>query len=159
MFVGRCAGNSAENGQQVLWGLFLVLMVPKENDLAHPHAMLQWVTLEQFGHFMVGDTTLLGENVALSGEYGGDGCPVSVSRKLYDAAVPVPRPLYGSPHEGGETGRKMDIMAWAQKNRETLLADPRCLRCGGEIDEDAFTEGTITYCSEACWEEFLDTLY
>jgi hypothetical protein len=88
---------------------FLLLLQPKteeekEGDKVNGNnlrAVVRQVALCQLGHWMMGTARIKGESVTVSGAYGGDGLPKTVSRKVYEAGIPLPKELYEAWNKGG----------------------------------------------------------
>jgi hypothetical protein len=89
-------------------------------------ALVRHVSMSQCGHFMMGNARVHGERLTLSGSYGGDGLPDSVSANVYDVAVPLPEELYVAwKNGGGWNGAGSEAKAmreWALANLALLRA-------------------------------------
>jgi hypothetical protein len=64
-------------------------------------ALVRFVSMEQFGHFMMGHARVHGHKITLSGSYGSDGLPDSVPDAVYEIGVPLPQELYDAWKNGG----------------------------------------------------------
>jgi len=100
---------------------FLILVQSKDRPLGPDNfrALVRKVAMGQVGNFMMGRARVSGKTIVLSGSYGGDGLPVTVSEEIYQKAIPVPRELYdkwnkgeGWNSAGAEAG---DMAEWAKK--------------------------------------------
>jgi hypothetical protein len=84
-------------------GLFLMLVQDKNKPCGKDNfrALVRKVALKQLGPWMMGHARVKGETLTISGAYGSDGLPMSVSKNVYDAAVDVPSELYDAWAQGG----------------------------------------------------------
>jgi hypothetical protein len=82
---------------------FLILMNSKERPIGpdNMRGVARKVALRQCGNFMMGKTSINGETIILSGTYGGDGLPITVSEEIFLKGEPVPRELYDAWNKGG----------------------------------------------------------
>jgi len=64
-------------------------------------AIVRYVRMRQLGHFMMGSARVNGHSLTLSGSYGSDGLPMSVSDEVYEAGVELPAELYTLWANGG----------------------------------------------------------
>jgi predicted RNA-binding protein with TRAM domain len=100
-------------------GLFLILVQSHDLPLNKDNfrAIVRKVAMRQCGHFMMGIARIKGQSVILSGTYGGDGLPVTVSQVIFDMAIPVPHELYAKWAQGGGWNSSgieaMDMYRWA----------------------------------------------
>jgi hypothetical protein len=86
--------------------------------------LVKHVQLHQCGHWMMGDMTVHGEKISLSGAYGSDGLPTEVKRETWEKALPLPLHLIealktGGGHNGVGT-EGMAIREWANENLSLL---------------------------------------
>jgi len=75
---------------------FLIL-VQNENSPLGPdnfRAIVRKVALSQLGPWMMGTARIQGQSITISGAYGNNGLPKTVSEKIYNEATPIPRALY-----------------------------------------------------------------
>lgn len=90
------------------------------------------VRLEQCGHWMLGEMTVHGERIALSGTYGHDGLPVDVDRSTWEHGVPLPREIIDVYRTGGghnSAGAEGPLVyEWARRNLKQLRAASRAVR-------------------------------
>lgn len=71
-------------------------------NLDYPfRALVRYTRLVQFGHFMMGTVRVGNHKLTLSGSYGSDGLPMSVSDEVYEAGVELPADLRKQWSEGG----------------------------------------------------------
>jgi hypothetical protein len=82
---------------------FLILLSPLkyEGKKVPIRGIVRRVCLRQLGHFMMGHTTIKGHRLSLSGAYGNDGLPVTVSDDLFQLGTPLPDDLYEAWNKGG----------------------------------------------------------
>ena len=59
------------------------------------------VALRQFGHFMMGTARIGGQSITLSGAYGHDGLPTTVSENIWKYGKDIPDSLYDLWNNGG----------------------------------------------------------
>jgi hypothetical protein len=94
-------------------------------------AFVRYARMRQSGHFMVGFMDLSHLDIPerdhkfyVSGTYGGDGLQKTVSNKLWERCVPVPRELMEAKNKGGgHNGAGSEgpsIRRWAQENLNQL---------------------------------------
>lgn len=127
MFIRSDYSGYNDRGEQISGGLFLILMTKKE-DMALGHgsmrAIVRHTKLRQFGHFMMGRARIGNERVTLSGSYGSDGLPMSVSDEVWNMGIPVPDDLYDAWNNGGgwnSSGAEgPDLRRWALENLSAL---------------------------------------
>jgi hypothetical protein len=131
MFISMRNRGYTRDCQQFAQGRFLLLLQPDSNDGAKMpiRALVRFVRLSQLGHFMMGYAFVKGERLSVSGSYGSDGLPMSVTKEIYDLGVPLPDNLHKAWNEGGGwngAGNEAPLMReWAlatfpapkQKNR------------------------------------------
>lgn len=83
-------------------------------------AIVRYVRMRQMGHWMMGSARIGSERVTLSGSYGSDGLPSTVSDAVYDAGTEVPTHLVEAWGKGGgwnSAGNEASQMReWALKN-------------------------------------------
>lgn len=100
---------------------FLILVQDKDQEIGPNNfrALVRKVALQQLGHWMMGTARIKNQSITISGAYGSDGLPVSVSREIYDMGIGVPKYLYDLWNKGGgwnSTGYEADAMrGWAVK--------------------------------------------
>ena len=82
---------------------FLILMQDKDQPINSDNfrAVVRKVALEQMGNWMMGTARIKNNSITISGSYGHDGLPVSVSKEVYDMGVDVPKRLYDLWNDGG----------------------------------------------------------
>jgi len=82
---------------------FLIIVQSKDRDLGPDNfrGIVRTVKLHQCGHFMMGNVTLAGQTITLSGTYGNDGLPKTVDEEVYAKGVDIPRHLYDAWNTGG----------------------------------------------------------
>lgn len=82
---------------------FLVLLQDKDQPIAPDNfrAVVRKVALKQMGNWMMGTARIKNNSITISGSYGHDGLPVSVSKEVYDMGVDVPKRLYDLWNDGG----------------------------------------------------------
>lgn len=109
------------SGQRHTRAPFLLLVQPKDEPAGKTNnlrGIVRKVALRQLGCWMMGVARVRGESITVSGAYGGDGLPCSVSRNVYDAGVPLPDALYEAwAHGGGWNSAGSEAQAmreWAQ---------------------------------------------
>jgi len=99
-------------------------------DFSDLRAFVRHTELRQCGHWMMGDMTVHGEKVALSGTYGGDGLPTEVKRETWEHGLPLPPELIETYRtaEGGHNcagSEGQSIHDWAVENLKALRAASR----------------------------------
>jgi len=120
MFISTRRAGYDRHGQQVASGRFLLLVQSKDGNARDPiRALVRFVSLTQFGHFMMGSARAFGHHITVSGSYGSDGLPCSVPPDVYAKAVPVPSELIEMWNKGGGwngAGSEAPLMReWARK--------------------------------------------
>lgn len=82
---------------------FLLLIQDEKQDVGPDNfrALVRKVALQQMGHWMMGVARIKGQPITVSGAYGRDGLPVSVSKEIYALGVEVPKELYDLWNNGG----------------------------------------------------------
>lgn len=122
MYIKMKYSGYDRSGQQRASGLFLLLVQTRESN--EMRAIVRKVVLSQFGHFMMGTVRIAGESVTVSGAYGSDGLPCTVTQKVFDKAIPVPAYLIELWNNGGgwnSAGNEAESMhAWALENLKAL---------------------------------------
>lgn len=87
-------------------------------------ALVRKVAMHQCGHWMMGSARVFGRTLSLSGSYGGDGLTVTVTREIFDKAVPIPPELHEAWNKGGghnSAGSEAIAMReWALANLDKL---------------------------------------
>lgn len=104
MFIKTRKSGYTRDGQQFAHGLFLLLVSPKESapiGTNNVRAIVRFVRLTQFGHWMMGSAWIGGKRIAVSGAYGNDGLTCDVDDDIYNQAVPLPDDLYQAWNKGG----------------------------------------------------------
>jgi hypothetical protein len=97
----------------------------RPSSVSYPlRAVVRHVAMKQLGHFMMGYARIKGVTITLSGSYGGDGLPTSVSDKVYESGVELPQYLYGAWAKGdgwNSAGAEAPLMReWALANLKAL---------------------------------------
>jgi hypothetical protein len=65
-------------------------------------AIVRYVRMKQFGHFMMGSAVVGKHRLILSGSYGSDGLPYTVKDdEVYEAGVELPQELFDKWNNGG----------------------------------------------------------
>lgn len=102
-------------------GRFLILMQP-DVDGGHKapiHAAVRFTSLRQLGPFMMGHARVKGHTLSLSGAYGNDGLPCTVSQEIYAQGAPLPPELFHAWKTGdGWNGPGTEgpaLRAWAKE--------------------------------------------
>lgn len=112
--------------QRAARGLFLLLVQDKEKpcNAENTRAIVRKVALRQCGHWMMGSCRIKGEEILISGAYGSDGLPKSVSSRVFAEAIPLPAELYEAWNKGGGwngSGSEATAMrVWALANLDKL---------------------------------------
>ncbi len=128
MYIKPTISGYTSSGEQVARRqLFLILVQPMSgSELEHSpmRAIVRKVALHQFGPWMMGFARVKGERITISGAYGSDGLPCSVSDRVYDEAINLPQYLIDAWNKGGgwnSAGSEAESMRkWALENLETL---------------------------------------
>lgn len=125
MFIQPCPhGYTKDDEQYTGPGPFLILIQsPCQGDAMK--GVVRSVKLTQFGPWMMGSTTIGGEKITLSGAYGNDGLPSTVSEAIYEKyGLQIPQDLYDAWNKGGgwnSAGSEAEAMrAWANANLKEL---------------------------------------
>jgi hypothetical protein len=101
---------------------FLLLLQDKDQNIGigNMNGIVRKVALKQFGHWMMGTARIKNTSIIVSGAYGRDGLPVSVTKKIFDMGKPIPKELYDKWNDGGgwnSAGNEADDMRkWALEN-------------------------------------------
>lgn len=140
MFIESTQGYCDRSGEQyVKRALFLILvqrdyfkdangnyLSPKDRPEGYDEirAIVRKVALHQFGHWMMGSARVLGERIGISGAYGSDGNPSTVSEKVFAESIPLPDHLYDAWNKGegwNGAGSEVPLMReWANANLDKL---------------------------------------
>lgn len=117
------------NGEQIRQrGLFLVFCQPPfvcGQPTPPIKCAVRKVALQQFGAWMMGRIAIYGERYTVSGAYGHDGLPMTVSQAVYDRlAVTLSSDLHEAWNKGGGWNsaglEATDIRQWALDNLASL---------------------------------------
>jgi hypothetical protein len=109
------------NEQRASRASFLILVQDKDQPIGPNNfrALVRKVALQQFGPWMMGTARVFNQFLTISGAYGNDGLPISVSKEIYDKAIPVPKHLYDLWNKGGgwnsAGSEASEIRKWAIK--------------------------------------------
>jgi len=72
------------------------------NSITYPiRAIVRYTRMRLLGHFMMGFARVGKERITLSGSYGSDGLPCSVSDEVYAQGTELPQELYNAWNNGG----------------------------------------------------------
>jgi hypothetical protein len=148
------------SGEQRAGGLYLLLACADERpdsslgetcpvcNLLHPlhkelRGLVRSVQLRQFGHFMMGDMTINGVRIGVSGPLGSDGLPKNQDEVPWDQMVPVDietAHAYWTDTTGhndvGVSGK--NLRQWAEENMDALIVAGRSKKeRGGLLRKDA----------------------
>jgi hypothetical protein len=122
MFIRVEKSGYNQDGVQFARGLFLMLVQTRESK--EVRAIVRKTSLSQFGHFMMGFARVKGERLTLSGSYGSDGLPMTVSNTVFNEAIPLPDELYQAWAQGNgwnSAGNEVPNMRkWALTNLDKL---------------------------------------
>lgn len=80
MFLTQRRAGYDRGGNQVASGLFLILVSNPDRSQNDLRAFVRFVSMEQCGHFMMGNVRVAGYSLSLSGAYGNDGLPTHLDR-------------------------------------------------------------------------------
>ena len=122
------------DGEQFCSGLFLVLCQPEgvwengkfnsKTSSEYTRAFVRFTSLRQLGHFMMGIVRVNGTSIVISGSYGQDGLPKTVSDEVWKKALPLPQKLYDAWSKGGgwnSCGNEVGMMReWGLENIDLL---------------------------------------
>jgi hypothetical protein len=93
------------DGDQFNKGMFLILMTEKNapmvNGKYHVRAIVRYVTLTQFGPWMMGSCRIGNNKYTLSGAYGSDGLLLDVDHDAFERGIDLPNDLYDAWSNGG----------------------------------------------------------
>ena len=108
-------------------GLFLLLIQPdiKGGVNCPIKAVIRKVALKQFGHWMMGKANIGGHWYSVSGSYGHDGLPMTVTERDYCRhGLPLTAELHDAWNKGGghnSCGSEAEpIRKWALENLPAL---------------------------------------
>lgn len=123
MYIERSRSGYSSSGQLVSHrARFLILIQTEGED--EIRALVRRVALCQCGQFMMGSARAWGERIPISGAYGNDGLPRTVSRRLWEKAVPLPARLRELWNEGGGWNgcgsEAIPMQLWAEQNLTAL---------------------------------------
>ena len=102
MYIKHTISGYDRSGQIARRQLFLILLQRddlKDNTI---RAIVRKVAMHQCGHFMMGFARVKGERITLSGSYGSDGLPKTVSDKVFNEGIPLPDDLRERWNKGGD---------------------------------------------------------
>lgn len=144
-------GWYAPDGTQKAKGKFLMVIEDPNpgKKRAELRACVRTVTLEQLGHWMMGQADLAGQRITLSGSYGSDGLPITLRHKefnedmakhVWENLVRIPEDLQTAFWEGGGhncAGAEAPRMKeWALANLKELHKPISKLKEGSHDDRD-----------------------
>ena len=125
MYIKHTISGYDRSGEQIARRqLFLILL--QRDDLKDNaiRAIVRKVAMRQFGQFMMGFARVKGERITLSGSYGSDGLPKTVSDKVFNEGFPLPDDLRERWNKGGGwngAGSEANAMReWALANLDKL---------------------------------------
>jgi len=101
---------------------FLILVQNKDLPLGPDNfrAIVRKVALHQLGHWMMGFARVKNNSITISGAYGSDGLPISVTKEVFEMGTPIPKELYDLWNDGGgwnSCGSEATTMRkWALEN-------------------------------------------
>ena len=122
MYIEKTETYYKDGEQHTRRGLFLLLVQSKDRELGPDNfrAIVRKVALSQCGHWMMGRARVKGHTLIVSGSYGSDGMPMTVTEDVYQAAMPVPVDLYDAWCKGsgwnGAGSEASAFQAWACEN-------------------------------------------
>lgn len=108
------------NDQAVRRASFLILMQSKDRKIGpeNMRGIIRKVAMRQFGHWMMGSAQIGQERITLSGSYGDNGLPVTVSEEVFAKGVPLPVGLYNAWNHGRgwncAGNEALEMQKWAQ---------------------------------------------
>lgn len=116
------------SGQQIRQrGLFLIFCQPSgvAGTSGPIKCCVRKCALRQLGHWMMGRVAIYGQHYTVSGSYGHDGLPMSVSQEAYDRlTVILPPELQEAWNKGGgwnSAGSEAEaVRKWALANLDEL---------------------------------------
>ena len=140
MFIETARGRYGSDGSQHSGrALFLILvqrdyfkdaegnyLSPKDRPDGYTEirAIVRKVALHQCGHWMMGSARVKGERISISGAYGSDGNTCTVSEKVFQESIPLPKELYDAWNKGegwNGAGSEAPMMrTWATDNLDRL---------------------------------------
>lgn len=102
MFLTCDKRGYGENGQ-FIHGYFLMLVQSRDLPIGKDNfrATIVYSRYSQCGQFMMGIIRKFGQKLVLSGSYGSDGLPKTVSHDFYEKCTPIPAELYEKWAKGG----------------------------------------------------------
>ena len=121
MYIENSKTYYTNHGQKSTRANFLILVQSEDRPLGPNNfrGLVRKVVMRQCGNWMMGTARVANESLTLSGAYGGDGLPKTVSEKIFEKGTPVPKALYDAWDKGGgwnSCGSEADAMrAWALK--------------------------------------------
>lgn len=135
MFVKTTKRGYLCDNRQTATGWFLaVFNRPHHEGLRPPlRACVRKAHLTQCGHFMMGEISIAGKRIVISGTYGSDGLPIHLDQKdldeddvrnIWDSLVPLPQELQNEFWAGGGhncAGKEAQAMLeWGLQNFNRL---------------------------------------
>jgi hypothetical protein len=125
MFLSTRYSGINRDGEQSAGGPFLLIF--NQESGGELRAIVRYARMRQCGHWMMGSVKVGDQKVCLSGDYGGDGLPISNQEQtaaLWDRLHPLPPTLAALFWKGGGhncAGREaQSIRAWARLHAEAL---------------------------------------
>jgi hypothetical protein len=99
MFI-TCTRGYDRDGSQKAKGIFLMLM--QTDTQSKPlRAIVRSCSMSQCGHWMMGSIRVKDQSITVSGSYGSDGLPKTVSDEIYNLGIELPKELYAAWNNGG----------------------------------------------------------
>ena len=125
MYIDRTSRCYYVGTEQRVFRAPFLLLLQLENgpcDASNTFACVRKVALRQLGHFMMGYANLNGKWHSVSGAYGSDGLPMTVTTLPHDAK-PLPTDLYNAWNKGGGwNGSGSEAPAMRTWARETFTS-------------------------------------
>lgn len=126
MYLKPTTSGYSAGGQTAGRQFFLILIQEKDKPCSQENtrAIVRKVALRQCGHFMMGIARVKGERLTISGSYGSDGLPITVSANVFKEGIQLPAELYEAWSKGGGWNgigsEGTAVRAWALANLKQL---------------------------------------
>lgn len=100
MFI-NCKSGYDRSGNAWSRGKFLIMATPENGAMKPIRCFVRYVSMKQWGHWMMGSARIHNNTITLSGSYGSDGLPCTFKNELYEKGLELPEELYNLWKNGG----------------------------------------------------------
>ena len=129
MYIQRIENYCDTHGTQFVRRAPFLILIQSEDRECGPtnfRAFIRTIGLKQCGHWMMGTARIFNESITISGSYGNDGLPKTVSEKIFLKGFPVPEDLYnewayGAGHNSAGSEAE-SFRIWALENYKQLAS-------------------------------------